>query len=441
VGTVASDASDTSPAARRRGTVPRWVLLAVALLGMAHALVYVCSVPPWGLEDEEQHVDYVLTLRDSFEPPDIRQHVHPAIIASAIATDRYTALGLGTTPPAGTDASALGLEGLSYEGHQPPLYYSLMAPFVTPLGDHTLATMYTLRVIDAFLVGVLAALTAALAARWARRGWETTAALFAGVAVAAVPAIVEAGARVSNDLLVTVFVTATLLACTLLLERPTMRTAWLVGGAAATAVLTKTTGLVTLLAICGALLVIAARREPVVRIAAACLAPPIVAAGAWALVTHARYGVWRGDSAFLLVHRPFPSLPFDETFSRTLREAAFPDGQWGVPLALCILFAAAVAIGVVLALVDRRARPLAGGALLVSAGLAFGYLLEIDRGLVTTSPRLLIPAYPALLAAAGCGYVSLRRRWLPLTIVAVGAVLAITFFVLQFSPRYPFRVR
>lgn len=442
------DGGDGAPTTRAGTVVPRWVLLAVGLLGMSHALVYVFSVPPWGLEDEQQHVDYVLALRDSHDVPRIDQYVHPEITASAIATDRAAALGLGTAPPPDTPPSALGLEGMSYEGHQPPLYYALMVPFVAPLGNHVLDAMYALRLVNAVLVGVLAALAAMLAASWAMPGRATVAAAFAGVAVAAVPAIAEAGARASNDLMVTVLITATALACTRLLKQPTMRNAWVVGGTACAAVMTKTTGLIALVAVGGTLAVVDWQRTPrvhPVRGATACLAPSIVGAGAWALVTHARYGVWSGDSAFLQLQRPFTPLPFGEMLARTLRQAAvpigpWPKGTWDLPLALCILFAVAMSAGVALALMDRRARLLAAGALLMGAALALGYLWELRRGLVTVSARLLVPSYPALLAAAACGYVALRPQWVWRTIVTVGVVCAIAFFVLEFSPQFPFRV-
>jgi 4-amino-4-deoxy-L-arabinose transferase-like glycosyltransferase len=315
-----------------------------------------------------------------------------------------------------------------------------MVPFVAPLGDSVLSAMYVLRVVDAALVGLLAALTAGLAAQWAPPGRETLAAWFGGGAVAVVPAVAEAGARVNNDMLVAVLVTAVLVACTALLRRPSTRMGWSVGALAAAAVLTKASGIVAIAVVVATLVLLARDRRFRLPLAATALVPSLAAVVAWAVVVHERYGVWRGDSAFLALARPFVPLPFGQILSRTLRQGLFPYGQWGVPLIVPIVVVVVVAVGVGLATRQPRGCVLAVGALLVLGVVAAGYLEEIHRGLVTVSARLLVPSYPGLLAAVACGYASLRRREIPMAIIALGGALAAAFFVLAFLPRFPFRV-
>jgi 4-amino-4-deoxy-L-arabinose transferase-like glycosyltransferase len=417
----------------------RAVLAAVALLGFAHAALYVFSVPPWGLEDEEQHVDYVLTLRDSGKPPNIHQTTRPAISASAIATDHYKALGLGTAPPPGTPPEALGLEGLSYEGYQPPLYYATMVPLVAPLGDHVLVAMYVLRLADAILVGVLCALAALLAALHVLPEHRRLAALVAGCFVAVIPTVAESGARASNDMLTAVMITATAVGASYVLARPALRPALATGALAAGAVLTKSTGLAVLAFLVPLAVLLAMRRRLPGAVSAALVLPPIVAALAWAAVTRVRYGVWSGDSAFLQISRPFESLPIGDALVRTFRHAAFPYGRWGIPLAVPIAIVVVVGIGIGLALADRRGRVLAVGALVTALAILAGYLFEIDRGLTTITARLLVPSYAMLCASAGAGYATLRRRWVPAIAIAAGVTLAVTFFVSAFVVQYPFR--
>jgi hypothetical protein len=56
------------------------MLVAVFVLGCLHAGLYVVSFPPWAIEDEEQHVDYVWKLSFDHEMPTVDDPIDQSIM-------------------------------------------------------------------------------------------------------------------------------------------------------------------------------------------------------------------------------------------------------------------------------------------------------------------------------------------------------------------------
>ncbi len=114
----------------------------------------------WGIRDEIAHYDYIERL----------SHWRMPAPGDPISerTYRLTMQGLSWNRPAGFDGSrkAMGLDGLSYEAQQPPLYYLVMAGpnrFLEFLDVAPFALVRTLRTVQLLLVaaGLLALVCAA----------------------------------------------------------------------------------------------------------------------------------------------------------------------------------------------------------------------------------------------------------------------------------------
>jgi 4-amino-4-deoxy-L-arabinose transferase-like glycosyltransferase len=414
------------------------------LLATAHSLLYVFAVPPWALEDEEQHVDYVLELRDHHRVPRVDETLRPSIVASEIKTKRLESLGYGTTPTE-PDPAKRGLIGLSYEGYQPPLYYVALVPFVSVIGDRPLTAMYLLRVVGAVLAGVGAALTALLAAQWARcsRRTRERAALIAGLVIAAVPAYAEAGARVNNDTGLTLAVVASLLAAARFAREPTPRRAWCVGLLAAAAAASKITGVVAVapaLVALGAVWNRASTRDRL-RWLVAIVVPAAAVTLAWALVSRARYGVFNPATAVVEVIGPFRVVPLHELVTETARLTGLPFGHWRTGPAVAIGLAVVFVVGLAL---SRRCRPTAfrlASAAALAAAIVIGLVPANRAGILNAvNTRYVLCAYPALVAVAAAGWATVRSRWSSFAPAVAMWSLAALFFVAGVLPRFPFRV-
>src|SRR5579875_3070237 len=72
-----------------RMSVILFILMFIVVFG--HGVIYALTMPPWDVSDEEQHLDYALTIRDDLSLPRLHDYVHPRIIQSAHATDRWAA--------------------------------------------------------------------------------------------------------------------------------------------------------------------------------------------------------------------------------------------------------------------------------------------------------------------------------------------------------------
>jgi hypothetical protein len=172
-----------------------WWPLVVAL-GLTHALLYALLLPPWGVVDEEQHFDYVQRLASGDGPPHLGQTYLAQPLADAVyASDRWAKFGWSSPPSA--DPTTWGLEGLSYEGHQPRLYYELLAGLLGVLELPVVDELYVARCLTAALSLVtLFCLRRTLLTLWPRRQRLV---LIACLVLAVTPGYAAAVARVNND--------------------------------------------------------------------------------------------------------------------------------------------------------------------------------------------------------------------------------------------------
>ena len=279
------------------------------LLVLLHGAFYAVAIPPWDLFDEEQHLDYALTLRDERRIPNLVETVRPSIVQSAVDTDRWTVFQIGRPPS--TEPEEMGLEGRSFEGYQPPLYYAAIVPLTLPAGDRALPALYLARSFGVLLLVVFAATAWAFARRWfpERRVWTP---FSAAVMTGAIPAAAEAAGRVNNDLMSATLISVGLLATLRMIDSPDLRNASIVGMVTAAAILTKSPGLLALgVAVLGLGLIWRSGRLSTV-VAVAATAPGIVAFLLWMPFIHGRYGALTGTTAFLDLVIPFDSLPVGE---------------------------------------------------------------------------------------------------------------------------------
>ena len=275
--------------------------LLAATLAIAHASLYAWTTPPWHLFDEEQHVDYTLSLRDR-RLPEISDDIHQGIIDDAVATHRWATFGL--PGPRSTRVDELGLEGRSYEAYQPPLYYALGVIAILPAGHDAGRALWWLRALSVLFAGAVAALVVLVA-------WEAIGApehpswmvATGGVFVALLPSLAQAGGRASNDVAVAAAVLATVAAALAWVRIGTTKLGLLTGVVAAAACLTKASGLVAIPVVLFA--AIAGRK---LWPAVLALTPPVAAVVVWAAITWTHYGVFEGSRAFIeYAHfRPLP---------------------------------------------------------------------------------------------------------------------------------------
>jgi hypothetical protein len=416
-------------------TGERPLLLGVLIFAVLHGLLYVVAIPPWDLFDEEQHFSYILTMREELRIPRLDDLIQPEIIASAEETDRWSAFRIGR--PTSLEPTEMGLEGLSYEGYQPPLYYAVSAG-ANPLGfGGTLTQLYLARALGAVLLAGVAWVTWQLARLWfpgaGPLAWAGAALLAVGI-----PSMAGAAGRVNNDLLVALLLSGTLLAVVQFLRRPTARWALVLGLVAAAAVLTKTTGLLALL-LAGAVTIPLVRRHGSgLASVALALGPGVAIVSLLALFTRWRYGVWNGSDAFLVLITPFEPLGPREFLTQLWFNAwssywgAYDGGWWRIAAGL--LLALAVAAGL-LSLWKRRSAymPLMLTGLLV-AGLLAGLWSADQSGLAHPHGRMLLPAFPPVAALVAGG---LTQRFGTVALaLAVAAELGMSgaYFVGWFYP-------
>jgi hypothetical protein len=124
--------------------IGRWALPLLLLLGLLHGLQYAALMPPWGLIDEAQHVDYVWHIAERGELPVAgTTSLSPALIDSLFATQHWFVFHWPT--PASTALADLGAAGYSYEAYHPPVYYLLMAPIYLSTPGSVLDRLFVLR--------------------------------------------------------------------------------------------------------------------------------------------------------------------------------------------------------------------------------------------------------------------------------------------------------
>ncbi len=199
----------------------------VLFFALLHGGLYASFMPPWGLIDEEQHLHYVQSLAERQAIPIVGiTALSPEIIESAFATRRWEHFHWPT--PSSLALSDLGLEGFSYEGYQPPLYYLVLAPFFALLDGDILERLYALR----WLSLALSLLTLIMVFSIGRRLFpdEPAVSYFACIFLALLPERTFAVSRVNNDVGLEVAATAVIWACTVaVLDGMSLRRGVLIG--------------------------------------------------------------------------------------------------------------------------------------------------------------------------------------------------------------------
>ncbi len=221
-----------------QGTWHRLALPSVLLLAFFHGGLYASYLPPWGLVDEQQHFHYIQHLAERGAIPIAGQtFVSPEIIESLFETRRWE--NFHWYPYPSDDPREMGLDGASYEGYQPPLFYALFAPVYLALPGDVLDKLYGLRWVSVglSLISVWIAYRIALVLFRDKRVVAFSVAAF----LALLPERAASVGRLNNDVLVEVFAAAFIWVCTVaVLRRLSVRRCQLMGLLLGLGVLTKT---------------------------------------------------------------------------------------------------------------------------------------------------------------------------------------------------------
>jgi hypothetical protein len=391
----------------RRGRLIFASVLAAALL---HGLLYITTIPPWDLFDEEQHLSYALYLREERRIPEITDPVQPRIIDNAAATDRWERFRIGR--PASLAPDQIGLEGQSYEGYQPPLYYAAVAVATLPGAGDAWRELYLGRLFGALLLVGMAVVAWGYARDWlAQAGppvWGAVA-----LAVIAVPAMAGAAGRVNNDLMAALLIAAGVLLASRLLEDGRVDEAFLLGLLSGAALLTKSHGVLLLFVALAALAMLYRRQQLRPLVALLALGPGLVALAGWTLWTWSRYGALTGADAFLDLITPFEPLS-----PLSLLEALWLNGwssywgaydggllRWITGFVIVAILAAGIA-GIVRARAEIE-REVTHARLVLSGTLAICLLAVVvlanESGLAHPHGRMILALYPALATLAAGG--------------------------------------
>lgn len=426
----------------------RYALIVPLLFSLAIGAAYAASLPSWDLVDEEQHVHYVQYLVEQHELPVVGTlALSPEIIASLFATDRWGRLGFPR--PLSDDPVDMGLEGLSYEAYQPPLFYMALAAPYALLPQAMLDKLYGLRA----LVVLMAAASVLGSYLLARALWPDEKLLAFGVAtlLPLIPERAMAVSRVNNDVLAELAAVGVLV----LLARCTrggldIRRGLILGLALGLALLTK----LNAVALIPAVLVVWGAMYGTIRLwrwlaCGGAIALGALAVSGWFFYRNAAlYGDWTGIAGFLRIVRFTPRSSPPEVL------AALARGFWGMwwdPLifAFALLGALAFCVAVVgtgrawsRGLMGREEKiiVLALGAMLTSA--VVGVWQGAAGGWVPTlQGRFILPAYAPIVMLTLAGVFRLmpaktHRKALGSAFVAVAVLNA--YVLLYLLPyRYP----
>ena len=188
----------------------RWALPLVLLLALLHGVQYAALMPPWGLIDEAQHVDYVWHIAERGEFPVAgTTSLSPAAIDSLFATRHWFVFHWPT--PASNSLADLGATGYSYEAYHPPLYYLLMVPVYLSTPGSILDRLFVLRGAAIALSLVTVYLIFRLGTLVSR---SVLFALLATLVFVMLPERAAYTSRVNNDVLAELLGTAICLVCT-----------------------------------------------------------------------------------------------------------------------------------------------------------------------------------------------------------------------------------
>jgi 4-amino-4-deoxy-L-arabinose transferase-like glycosyltransferase len=437
--TAAAEPLEAAPAPPVRHPMLNWrdprvaALIVVFCVGALHAFSYAVAFPPWHIEDEAQHVDYVAKLGRDFRLPSLDDRLDRSILRSTQEDRDWKAYGLAV-PDRPADDTGLGTN--SYEAYHPPVPYLLGVPVVMVTKDEALLSLYGLRMVTVLAAGAVCVLAAHLAARRFHGGQAVRAALGAGLAVALLPAIADSGGRFNTDIFAALAVLVVVLALLRWVEHPTAGRAWQVGAALALAALTRETTLVVVVPLVVAGVALARRRELRLGDLARALVPPALAITAWELHLQVSTGRYNGAGAFVDQYgRQFPTLGFGDVISGLLSRGYLPYGHWGLPAAITLLVFVMLVAGLVLAdRVGRRVEAVTAAAMLVLQLLVM--VASSSTGLNTASARLLLPSYPVVIAMATAGWASIRPRAATYLPALATLLMASWFMVAELWPTY-----
>lgn len=415
------------------------ILSAYAVLGTLYA-VY---TPPWQTPDEPAHYNYVRSIAEDGALPVMERGDYDQ--------DYIWRLVEGHFPP------DLPITPLTYEDHQPPLYYLLVAP-VYLLFDGALLPLRLASV--ALGIGLLVIVFKVVRALFPTRPFLAVAAT--GL-IAFLPQHTAMTAGVNNDTLAEVMVAiALMMAIRTVPSQPSGRALnpWALGFASGLAMLTKTTAYVALPVVLGAVVLRAWRERPSgsflrsvakdggrVLLVAALLVGPWLARGIALYGPNDPLGLSRHNlvvegqprTADWLVQYGWAGLA--QRFVRTTFQSFW--GQFGwmtVPLhgpiyLALLLFTALVAAGFLGWLLDRGRPRLTltqrDGLLLltISALLTLALYLWYNLTFVQHQGRYLFPALIPLALATALGLEWLLTpqvaRWVAVALGAVGLLMVL----------------
>ncbi|MCS6802704.1 MAG: DUF2142 domain-containing protein [Chloroflexota bacterium] len=249
-------------------------LAAIVVWQLSVGSLYAFAVPPWQAPDEPAHFNYARHVAQTGTLPVLQVGDYDGPYLDLLKASRF--------PP------ALPIDGVRYEGHQPPAYYVLAAPLTALAGA---ADPRPVRLLSVALGALLVLLVFAIVRTLLPARPDL--ALLAAALPAVIPQHLAIFASVSNDALASVAVALALLLTLRLLaqrqragEPPTPRQAVALGLALALCLLTKVTAYVALPLALAGLLWAGGRR----RTLALALAPPLGAGLFWAGRNIALYG-------------------------------------------------------------------------------------------------------------------------------------------------------
>ena len=248
--------SETAQPARRRAA--RRLTLAVALVALAHGLLWSIFIPPFQAPDETEHFAYAQYLAETARiPPQVgNQQYSSEELGAFNAIGTIGILGHYLGKPPATEASARAAEaairkteslpradggGPSTASSQPPLAYALWSiPYHVGSGGSILTRLWLMRLLSVACF-VATAAGAALLARELLPSWSW-APLVAGLVVALQPSLAFVAASVNPDtMLFAVSTFALLVAVRILRHGLTMRRALVLGALTGVGLVTKLT--------------------------------------------------------------------------------------------------------------------------------------------------------------------------------------------------------
>ena len=423
------------------GVAARHSMAIPVVVSLVVGVAYAASLPPWDYFDEEQHVDYIHYLVKRHELPVMGTSVSPEIITSVFETDRWARLGL--TRPKGTDPADMGLEGVSYEAYQPPLFYLTMTVPYAVLPEPMLIKLYGLRVL-VVLTGTISVLGGYALMRAICPG-EQSLAVGGATLLALIPERAMAVARVNNDALAELMAIVVLWLLALSVKRGIdLRLGTAVGVATGLALLCKSN---TVAVIPAVLVVWAAmfgrdgfRRW--IAYGAAVTGAVVVISGWYFYRNLILYGDVTGVGEFLKIARFAPKSSVPEVLA-ALARGFRGIWWWSWPINalgfLSALAACAALVGLILSWnrdeCGREERILSIALAVTVLSAVFGVWLGAIQGwMPSVQGRFILPAYAPAVTLSLTGMfrlapASMRR---PLVGLAVAAAVTLNAYVLSY---------